>query len=205
MARQYARRWPSIEETDLVSTGNEAVAVLERHFDITRETDFDGFVFKRVRGAMYDHARRVFRDSMQESASVAELAETMGAADPAESAEDFTNPNAPTPRELVVDGLEKRAAGLLCGLRGRTEEIDEDAVIGAVDRARQKRDLALALEEIDEHMRAFICARYFEGMTLERAGHALGVTLRTAQRIDDRACKWLLAWFRRAAKRPRTA
>jgi RNA polymerase sigma factor (sigma-70 family) len=202
MARRYARRWPSVEEEELIGVGDHAVAEILDGFDASRGKELDAYVFKRIRGAMHDHARKVLGDAMMEAERIDHV-DVDDDDDMDDDSSRFVAASAPTERDFVASGLKRRAVASLAALRASSDASGEDELISRIDRARQVRSLHLAVDELDEPMRRFVRVRFFDGATLEAAAAAVGRTKRTGQRLEIRATEWLFAWFRGEARRAR--
>ncbi len=96
-------------------------------------------------------------------------------------------------REILVDHARGRAALRRGGGRGRVT-LDEgiDAGRSPTEELLAVHEALARLEAIDAQWSRVVELRYFGGLTFEDTAQAMGVSLRTAKRLWERARAWLL-------------
>lgn len=96
-------------------------------------------------------------------------------------------------REILVDHARGRAALRRGGDRARIT-LDEgmDAGRSPTDELLAVHEALARLEAIDNQWSRLVELRYFGGLTFEEAADAMGISLRTAKRLWERARAWLL-------------
>jgi RNA polymerase sigma factor (TIGR02999 family) len=96
-------------------------------------------------------------------------------------------------REILVDHARGRAALRRGGGRRRVT-LDEgiDAGRSPTDELLAVHEALARLEAIDAEWSRVVELRYFGGLTFEEAAAVMGVSLRTAKRLWERARAWLL-------------
>ena len=203
MARYFAARWPSVGFEDLVGVGSEAAVTTALDFDPERHASYDTFAYKRIRGAMFDLARDVFRHASPEEKAISGIVARDEPLEPEASDffADFHNPDSRSPYEAVVVGLERVAAGLVAGILGSSLHAGDNDIDHKLDVARHSRELEGALLSLEDPEKSFIRGFYFEEKTLDTLAAELGTSKRTAQRIHERGKEWLAARLRAAVSK----
>ncbi len=184
-AERIARFNPSVDESDLVSAGNEALvdaAVAYR----PQDGEFEKYAFCRVRGAMLDVVRRSMRSFGRERRHEQVMRPTR---DPVyktlEEATAATFAASETPMiDRVNRELELQAAAFTAAELEQEERASDD-VVDVHHRELALRTLREAAEELGERERAVYVALYREERPVLEVAQSLKLSRRTITRIIE--------------------
>ena len=200
LATRMARRFTHVPLDDFISVGSAAAVFAARTFDPARGTDFNGFAYKRISGAM-------MRDAPTEVLGKLHMRIMRGLKD--------YDPDARAPSDLTLDEAleDSPEAATARGVQWLRQQATESALgtlfapeehVPAADAAermfREERLQALttAVQELDEQERYFVRRYYADDADLDTIATELGVVKRTASRIHQRVKLQLEKKLRRA-------
>jgi RNA polymerase sigma factor for flagellar operon FliA len=191
LALKIAKDLPRfVSRDDLIAVGQEGLVEAASRFDPTRGVQFSTFAYYRVRGAVFDHVRKLAKndpyvrarasaggsldDFIENSVSARTHDAGAGPAEAAEALADILDAAA------VVFTVTDCAQALVSD--GSRSDTEEDA--GRLEAAKVVR---AAMEKLPKKERTLVNAVYFEGATIEEAGQQLGLSKSWASRLHARA------------------
>ncbi len=209
LALSVARKLPpNVELEDLIAYGQVGLGEAARDFDPNRGSRFSTYAYYRIRGAIYDglskmawfdraRASQVRYDQM--SNEVLRLDSEVDSSADATDLEGDARWLRNVSHTLAVVCLASRA--------GCQPSEDEQGSAGLVDQSSPDAPTVAIRREISEKLHAFIEALppmasqlirgvYFEGLTLQEAGHRMGVSKSWASRLHSRALEQLARLLR---------
>jgi RNA polymerase sigma factor FliA len=199
LALSVGRRLRGPNLDDLVSVGSVAGVEAARTFDESRGVPFEGFAYKRIRGAM-------LREGLKEATGSMHYAITRALRD---DAPDFLPPSELSLDEALEDTPEKARARGVAWLKRQAAEQVIGSLMADPEKTRtaseelHKSELSLrllaAIAELDEQERFFVRRFYADDATLETIATELGVVVRTVTRVHDRVKTKLGKRLRREA------
>ena len=161
-ARMIHRARPYLEMDDLIAIGAEALLRAAERYDPARKVPFGTFAYLRVRGAM---------------------CEGIGVVAPLSRGMVRRRRGRPDRRSRPIvfrfDEYQADTAGASRDL--------EDEMASAIDAARLRPHLTIALEVLDERDRQIILRHYYRGDTLHDIGRDMGRSKSWASRVHSRA------------------
>ncbi len=167
-ARMLNQALPYLEMDDLIAIGAEALLRAAERYDPTRGVPFGTFAYLRVRGAMY---------------------EGLGVVGPLTRGVVRRRRGRPERRSLPrIFRFDERHTGAVTD----GEDLEDD-VASAIDAARLRPQLTVALEVLDERDRELILRHYFSGDTLCEIGRDMGRSKSWASRVHTQALTRLRA------------
>lgn len=198
LARHFAYLWPSVNGDDLEGEGRLAATEAALRYDASIHESFDAFAYKRYRGAMIDHARKILRDVPKVMAQIAdtERRDEGGALEGPDLLADILS-DAPA-EASVVHSLRRQATVMVASLVGTLGSGGEAEWIEHMGAQLARQEIERGIASVDETDATFIRGFYFEGKTLNQIAAQLNVSKRTVQRIHDHAKGMLHAWLVRA-------
>jgi RNA polymerase sigma factor for flagellar operon FliA len=186
LARSVGRRVRGASVDDLVSVGSVAGVEAARTFDDSRGVPFEGFAYKRIRGAMLREGLKEATGSMHYA-----ITRALRADDP-----DFLPPSELSLDQALEDTPEKARTRCVAWLKRQAAEQVIGSLMASPEKATtaseelHKEQLSLrlltAIAELDEQERYFVRRFYADDATLETIAGELGVVIRTVTRIHDR-------------------
>jgi RNA polymerase sigma factor FliA len=175
----------SCELDDLRAWGHQGLLEARARFDPSRGAKLSTFAHYRVRGAMLDGVRR---QGFLPRRAYAKLRAFEAADAVAEPLGETAVPAAEAERARELDdALGKISAAFVIAAVGQDEsepsELPDDAV------AREQLGAAVrdGLRVLPDKERTLVEAVYFEGATIEEAGHRLGLSKSWASRLHAKA------------------
>src|ERR1017187_880448 len=185
VAGRVAAAMPShVDYSDLVSYGILGLIDAIEKFDPSRAIKFETYGVPRVRGAILDELRSI--DWVPRSVRA-----KARAVDTAFSKLEGTLGRSPTDRELAdememttsdLDDILLRQGGSGGQTLGDTLQDQGDAPGATIELEETRRQLAKAIQRLDERERKVLTLYYYEGLNLAEIGEILGVT-------ESRACQ----------------
>jgi RNA polymerase sigma factor FliA len=196
----------AIPRDELASYGREGLLAAARSFDPARGVPFRSWAALRIRGSMIDGLRaqggiprRIYRamrmieesDRFQE----AQLEET-----------------APKPQPMTAEEADSRVSAHLAGMatamalgliRERAREGEQEGVAETLtpEELLREKELVSAVREatlrLADNERALVVRHFFDGVSLEEAGAAIGLSKSWASRLLARAVEALTRDLRR--------
>lgn len=186
VALSMGRRVRGATLDDLVSVGSVAGVEAARTFDDSRGVPFEGFAYKRIRGAM-------LREGLKEATGSMHYAITRALRD---DGPDFLPPSDLSLDEALEDTPEKARARGVAWLKRQAAEQVIGSLMAEPDKGRTaseelhqqrlSRRLLGAIAELDEQERYFVRRYYADDATLDTIAGELGIVVRTVTRIHDR-------------------
>jgi RNA polymerase sigma factor for flagellar operon FliA len=199
---------PNVELDDLIAYGQVGLGEAARDFDPHRGSRFSTYAYYRIRGAIYDglskmawfdraRVSQVRYDQM--SNEVLRLDSEIDASDEATDLEGDARWLRNVSHSLAVVYVASRA-----GCQGGDEERGAG---GLVDESSPDAATIAMRQEVSDKLHAFVEALppmaaqlirgvYFEGLTLQEAGHRMGVSKSWASRLHSRALEQLARLLR---------
>lgn len=196
--RMYAQ--PHVTLDDLVGYGQVGLAEAARDFDPTRGNQFSTFAYYRVRGAIYDglskmtwmgraQCDRTHYEQMSTSILETESEQT-STANPGTAAEMRTVRNVSRALAVVYLTTHGTDAGgepsEMAMADSEDPEVTEIAIMHEVEETLHR-----CIDALPPKAGALIRATYFEGRTLQDAGHSLGLSKSWASRLHARTLQEL--------------
>lgn len=185
LARIFAHEWRTIDPSDFVSIGHEAVVRAATRFDPTRGVTFEQFARQPVWGAMLDLAHR---EKFTVQQAVRGIARVMAeSAESERSTDDWLAESTAPARDEVVRELRARAADMVAAaFAGREAPLSsEDVYIEEEERRATMTRLRIAVRALSDKERSFIQWYYEEEETLEAIAQRMGCVKRTVQRLHE--------------------
>jgi RNA polymerase sigma factor FliA len=171
---------------DLVSVGSVAGVEAARTFDEARGVPFEGFAYKRIRGAM-------LREGLKEATGAMHYTITRGLR---EDVADFLPPSELSLDEALEDTPEKARERTVAWLKRQAAEQVIGSLMTTPESARTASEelhqeqlsvrLLGAISELEEQERYFVRRFYADEASLETIAGELKVVIRTVTRIHDR-------------------
>lgn len=179
-------RLPSgVDIENLESAGMLGLVEAARRFDESRGVDFKAFAAIRIRGAIYDEARRncpLPQEVMQRVMQVAKAQEQL----PSSTSIDDLAAETGLTHDEVVDAL---VAMPLIRIQSLDQVLDdptrhsESSPEASVERAEQKRLLADAIAALPERERLVVTLYYMEDLRLKEIGEVLKLSESRVSRL----------------------
>jgi RNA polymerase sigma factor for flagellar operon FliA len=193
----------SLSAEELVAYGHEGLLLAARTFDPSRGVPFPSWATLRIRGAMIDGVRKM---GMLPRALYRKL-RAVEEADEAHEAlleEDAASP--PTTPEAADACLREHLAGMATamalGLVRKERHDPSEAFDGSPEDLFARAEIAHAVRTcmtaLPEPERTLLERHYFQGLTLEEAARAVGLSKSWGSRIHARAIGCLTRELRRA-------
>ncbi len=201
LAAQIHRKLPAwIELDDLIAYGELGLVEATQSFDSSHGCQFSTFAYYRIRGSIYDGAAKMswgLREDPEDSRGVA------GCEAPARVP---GREQAPVQRAGEIPPAARRReaphAVAVVSLSQQCGDDSESVPQSLVDMLQPAPSAAAMESEMSEQLHKLIDmlphaaaelirATYFEGLTLEEAGHRLGVSKSWASRVRTQALKSL--------------
>lgn len=193
LALDIAKSLPRfVSREDLISVGMEGLVTAASRFDPTRGIQFTTFAYYRIRGAIFDHVRRLVANDPYSRSRAS-----------AAAAVDHVVESALAQRQRAVTDGPAEAADVLAGILETAatafsvvdcvNALTSDATRSEVEtdelaaRNEAASVLRVALTKIPSKERTMIQSVYFEGHTIEEAGKSLGLSKSWASRLHARA------------------
>ena len=186
LSGKVTARLPSgVDVENLESAGMLGLVEASRRFDMTRGVDFKSFAALRIRGAIYDEARRncpLPQEAMQRVALIAKAQETLT---PPVTVDDLVNETGLS-RDDVLDAL---MAMPLIRPQSLEQIVDdptrntENSPESAIERAEQKRLLADAITALPDRERLVVTLYYMEDLRLKEIGELLKLSESRVSRL----------------------
>ncbi len=184
-----------ITRDDLVAAGHEGLVAAATRFDASRGAQFSTFAYYRIRGAVFDHIRRVtgqdpvHRARVAAEAAVDDLVEsTLGQRPPAVG-------ETPADAATALAAVLQDAATALClgEIAAATAPAaipgdDPEAAVAGAETAAWVRDVVGRLPDRERNV---VEGVYLRGLTIEQAGAAMGLSKAWASRLHARALSLL--------------
>lgn len=180
-----ARLPPGVDVENLESAGMLGLVEAANRFDATRGVDFKSFAALRIRGAIYDEARRncpLPQEVMQRVMLVAKAQEQLT---PPFSVDDLVAETGLS-KDEVLDAL---VAMPLIRIQSLDQVVDdptrqtESSAEAAAERAEQKRLLADAIADLPERERLVVTLYYMEDLRLKEIGEVLKLSESRVSRL----------------------
>lgn len=180
-----ARLPPGVDVENLESAGMLGLVEAANRFDATRGVDFKSFAALRIRGAIYDEARRncpLPQEVMQRVMLVAKAQEHLS---PPISVDDLVTETGLT-KDEVVDAL---LAMPLIRIQSLDQVVDdptrqtESSAEAFAERSEQKRLLADAIAALPERERLVVTLYYMEDLRLKEIGEVLKLSESRVSRL----------------------
>jgi serine/threonine-protein kinase len=184
LAPRIARQWPAAEADDLRSIGNLIAVEHIGEWDPSAGVSYDAYVYKRIEGAMLDHAHKVTfgMDGAVRAAVSSQL--RLPAVGPGRAVAGSSEES----RALTVADLRRRSAVITAAtlLASGMSTGGEEAIVELETRTRRERAMERIVAGLPEDEARF--AHYFFREELRRGEIAerLEVSPRTVQRLHNR-------------------
>jgi RNA polymerase sigma factor for flagellar operon FliA len=201
MALQISRKFPPhVELEDLIEYGQVGLAEAARDFDPSRGGQFSTYAYYRVRGAIYDGMAKMawYSRSRYQSLRYEQKANEL-LRDDAEQGPAESPPSTEGETRWFRDLSRALTVIYLVTEPGDGGGIPADALVdasaegpaaAAMGRETSEKLLQL-IEALPPQESALIKATYFEGLTLQEAGHRLGIGKGWASRLHARVLQRL--------------
>lgn len=192
LAQQIHTRLPSrIDLDDLIGYGQLGLIQAAQDYDPDKGTKFSTFAYYRIRGAIYDGARKLewYRSSRDPDAKYEQLADEVVEACTAEAGTEDVGREATwfarTASSLAVVFLNSNAEG------AEVEDRSTPAPWANLLQRETSIKLREALDRIPPDAAALIRSVYYEDRTLQDAADRLGISKSWASRLHTKALEQL--------------
>ncbi len=190
--RRYARvaaKRMRIHPDDAVAVAHAQLVVAATRFEPSLGVPFLGFAFPGVAGALADFAakERASRAWRLVGAILRAERSGLGAESAADESLELTVEPGPAPRELVVDSVRRRLAGMIAAAASERLETggDEQELVRLLDRAKIRAVLDRVTSALSDEEQVVLRCLHQEGLTLAATTARLETrSQRTVQRID---------------------
>ncbi|MFO0617244.1 MAG: sigma-70 family RNA polymerase sigma factor [Polyangiaceae bacterium] len=177
LATKFARRWRRSTPEDLLSAGMLRLTEITPDFVPALQEEFMAYAYPYVRGAMLREAFKTVNLHVREKAMLA-MDFRDGPADPAGRdllATMMSTEKAPSAKNELREYMQLRAAGMvLASVAAEKPAPTEDEAIDRLDYQAAISALESAIQDLDARSKKVVDLLYYQGLTLDEAGEALG-------------------------------
>jgi RNA polymerase sigma factor for flagellar operon FliA len=200
LAVQIHRKLPAwIELDDLIAYGELGLVEAAQSFDSSHGCQFSTFAYYRIRGSIYDGAAKMSwglredKEDFRGEATGEAPARVPGQPAPVQNAGE-TPPAArrrEAPHAVAVVSLSQQCGDDSESVPQSLVDMLQPAPSAAAMESEMSEKLHKLIDMLPHAAAELIRATYFEGLTLEEAGHRLGVSKSWASRVRTQALKSL--------------
>ncbi len=189
---ELARSLPHfVPRDEMTSAGLAGLVEAATRFDGSRGVHFKTFAYYRVRGAVYDYVRKAAALDPYHRSKISALAAVDDAVESQLEGRARTVTAGPADAaSQLASVLDVAAAGFSVGECAAALHSEPGEGTDPLETAAQREQAAVlhdALKQLPEKERTMLHAVYFQGLTIEEAGKALGLSKSWSSRLHARA------------------